>query len=439
MRFSLAAALGLVVTLGVVALPADGRAAQRLGASASLTGPPAVVTTSSGRSVALVGCGVDCGVGGSGALGVRVARAGRPFGPPRAVAASVARPGRVSPSDARVVIGARGRALLLWTSIDESVPSPDSTEEGCCRRLWAAVRDESGHLRPGAQLSAPGGPATTVVGSVRGRRAAVAWRDPVGIRVAVGDSGGQFAGPATLAGEGQVLAVRIARGHPRVVVLESSGAVAELWPTDRGTMRRFLGAFPPRTTVEAVSSAGGYLLLIGRREEGLYPFGLLRLAHCRPGGRLHFANVRIRGLFSARTAAIAADGRALILAGGYASRSEQSPLVVVPVDRRGRPGRVQSVPLSSVWRPGYLTVAASSSGDALLAATSDQVDRRFQSHHRRLFAWRVGLDGRGARRTTIAPYRAYARPTLTPVIDHAGRASLAWDDAYGAVFVAHVP
>jgi hypothetical protein len=319
------------------------------------------------------------------------------------------------------------------------VPAPPSTDEGCCRRLWAAVRDESGRLRPGVQLSAPGGPANWITGTVRGRRAAVAWRDPAGIRVAVGDARGHFAHPATLAGEGQVLAVRIARDGPRVIVLETSGAVAELRPTDRGTTRRFLGAFPPRTSVEVISSsANGYLLLIGRREEGLDPFGVLRLAHRRPGGRLRFANVRIRGVFGSRAAAIAADGRALILAAGYASRSARQPLVVVPVDRRGRPGRVRSVPLASVWQPASLAVAASSSGDALLAAARYQVDKRYRPRLARLFAWRVGLDGRGARRTTIAPYSAYTRPTLTAGIDHAGRASLAWDDRRG-VLLARVP
>jgi hypothetical protein len=432
-------AASLVATFVLVAVRADGSAAQRLGASVSSEGPPAVATSSSGRSVALVGCGRDCGVGAATALGVRIARAGRPFGPLRAVPASVERPGRVLPRDARVVIGARGRALLLWTSVDESVPAPPSTEEGCCRRLWAAVRDESGRLRPGAQLSAPGGPAIWIAGTVRGRRAAVAWRDPAGIRVAVGDARGHFAGPATLAGEGQVLAVRIAHGGPRVIVLESSGTVAELSPTDRGTARRLLGAFPPRTTVEVVSSsANGYLLLVGRREEGIYPFGALRLAHRRPGSRLRFANVRIRGLFGSRTAAIAADGRALILAAGYASRSAQQPLVVVPVDRRGRPGRVRSVPLASVWQPASLSVAASSSGDALLAAATYQVDKRYRPHDPRLFAWRIGLDGREARRTTVARYRATARPTLTAGINHAGRASLAWDGWTG-VLAARVP
>lgn len=433
--FVIAAGL-VVVMLGVAPPSADGRAPQRLGSLASLKGPPAVATSSSGRSVALVGCGVDCGVGGLLGLGVRVAHAGSRFGPLQVVSASVAHPGRALPSDARVAIGARGRALLLWTSVDESQPAPPYADEGCCRRLWAAVRDESGHLRPAAQLSSPGGSATSVVGAVRGRRAAIAWRDPAGIRVALGDARGRFASTATLAREGQALAVRIARGHPRVVVLETSGAVAELRPSNGATTRRFLGAFPPRTTVEAVSSAAGHLLLVGRREEGLYPWGVLRLAHGRPGGRLRFANIRVRGLSGVPAGAVAADGRGLVLAAGRASRSARPPLVIVPVDRKGHPGRVRSVPLASVWQPGYLAVAASSSGDALLAAASYQIDKRFQPHHPRVFAWRVRLDGRGARRTTVAPY-SYPRPTLTPGVDDEGRASLAWGD--GAVFTARVP
>jgi hypothetical protein len=423
----------------VVVVPADARVAQRLGAPAWLQGPPAVATSPSGSSVALVGHGVGVGFPvDTAALAVRVARAGRPFGPPRVVSASRARRGRISPSEARVVIGARGRALLLWTSVDESRPAPPyAREEDCCRRLWAAVRDESGRLRAGTRLSAPGGPATSVVGSVRGHLAAVAWNDPVGIRVALADARGRFAPPATLAGQGQVLGVRIARGQPRVVVLETCGAVAELRATDRGTTRRFLGAFPPRTSVRAVSSATGYLLLVGTREEGLSPFGVLRLAHGRPGRRLRFTNVRVRGLFGAPAAAIATDGRALALAGGSASRSAKQPLVVVPVDRRGRPGRVRSVPRSAGWQPGDLAVAASSSGRALLAAASYQLDKRYRPRRQRVFAWRIGLDGRGARRTTVSRYSAYARPTLTPGIDHAGRASLAWVDR--EVFTARVP
>jgi hypothetical protein len=439
MRSLFSVAASVVVMLVVVAAPAECGAVQRLGAPASLYGPPAVATSSAGRSVALLGCGLDCGVRSAEALGIRVARAGRPFGAPRFVSASATRPGRISPSDAQVVIGARGRAVLLWTSVDESRPAPPySRDEDCCRRLWAAVRDESGRLRAATRLSAPGGPATSVVGAVRGRRAAVAWRDPAGIRVALGDARGHFARPATLAGEGQVLAVRIAPGNPRVVVLEASGAVAELWPTDRGTTRRLLGAFPPRTNVETVSSAAGHLLLIGRREEGLYPFGVLRVAHGRAGRRLRFTNVRVRWLYGLSAAAIAADGRALVLAVGRASRSTHESLVVVPVDRRGRPGRPRPVPRSSGWQPSYLAVAASSSGKALLASASYQLDRRYRPHRQRVFAWRVGLDGRGAHRTTVAPYRAYTRPTLTAGIDHAGRALVAWNDWHG-VLAARVP
>jgi hypothetical protein len=438
MRSLLSVVALLVMTIGVVVMRADGWAAQRLGAPASLDGPPAVATSSSGLSVALVGSGVDYRVGGVAALVVRVARLGRRFGTPRVVAASQSRPGRASPSDARVVIGARGRALLLWTSVDESQPAPPySREEDCCRRLWAAVRDESGRLRPGTQLSAPGGPATSVVGSVRGRRTAVAWRDTAGIRVALSDARGRFARPATVAREGQLLAVRIARGHPRVAVLHASGAVAELRPTVHGTTRRLLGAFPPRTSVQAVSSANGYLLLVGTREEGLQPFGVLRLAHGRPGRRLRFANVRVRGLYGLQAAAMAADGRALVLAGGRASRSTKESLVMVPVGRRGRPGRVRAVPRSADWQPAYLAVAASSSGGALLASASYQLDSRSRPRRQRLFAWRLGLDGRGARRITVARYGAYMRPTLAAGIDHAGRASLAWDDSN--VFVARVP
>ena len=79
-----------------------------------------------------------------------------------------------------------------------------SRADDCCDRLWAAVLDEGGRLRPARRLSASAAQWMPVAlhsfaGAVRGRRAAVAWRDPLGIRVAVADAHGRFGAAVTLA------------------------------------------------------------------------------------------------------------------------------------------------------------------------------------------------------------------------------------------------
>ena len=133
---------GAVAVAGCVARVDGARAAQRLGGFAAAAS--SVATSASGRSVALA-----ARESLPGSLAVRVAGAGGPFGAPRVVPGSISRPGRSGPADAHVVVGSGGRALLLWRASDGSLPAlAYSRDEDCCDRLWAAVLDERGRLRP---------------------------------------------------------------------------------------------------------------------------------------------------------------------------------------------------------------------------------------------------------------------------------------------------
>jgi hypothetical protein len=147
-RFWLLRAAAVGLTAWAATTIDDARATQRLGALASA--PQAVATSPTGHSVALTAADVL-----DRALVVRLARPGRPFGALRLIPASVSRPGRRSPSDPRVAIGAGGRALVLWRSFDQSLPAPPfSRSEDCCDRLSAAVLDEAGRrLGPARRLS----------------------------------------------------------------------------------------------------------------------------------------------------------------------------------------------------------------------------------------------------------------------------------------------
>jgi hypothetical protein len=413
-----AAAVGL--TAWAATTIDDARATQRLGALASA--PQAVATSPAGRSAALTAADVL-----DRTLVVRLARPGRPFGALRLIPASVSRPGRRSPSDPRVVIGAGGRALLLWRSFDQSLPAPPfSRSEDCCDRLSAAVLDEAGGLGPARRLSAPAVQWTSealssIVGAVRGRRAAVAWRDPLGIRVALADRRGSFGDPTTLAGAGEVLAVRLAAEGPRVVAQEG-GTVVELRAAGAGTVRRVLGSFPPRTSVGVAATAAGHMLLVGQREEGPDPYFTLRIAYRRGGGRLRFTNVRVPGgNLQPFAVAISGDGRGLVVTRSAVAGQHRNA-VVVAVDRRGRPAGPREVPRSSGWEWQEFAVAVSSSGQALLAATGS-VTRRLQ----RAFAWRMRLDGHRARRVTLLRDLSGGLPGgLGTGIDHAGRGIVAW-------------
>jgi hypothetical protein len=425
---------GAAAVAGCVARADGARAAQRLGAFEAAAS--SIATSASGRSVALA-----ARESFPYSLAVRVAGASGPFGAARVVPGSISRPRRGGPADAHVVVGAGGRALLLWRASDGSLPAPPySRDVDCCDRLWAAVLDERGRLRPARQLSASAVRWTPValysfVGAVRGRRAAVAWRDPLGIRVAVADARGRFGAPVTLAGdgEGDVLAVRLAAAGPRVVVSAAAGAIVELRRVGAGTARRVLGSFPPGTTVGAAATASGNMLLVGQRAEGLYPYVALRLAHRRGGGRLRFANVRVRsGNLQPYAVAIAGDGRGLVMTGSASPR--RSDAVVVAVDRRGRPTAARALARSSGWDWREFAVAVSSSGRALVAAMG-RIGRRTQ----RVFAWRVGIDGRGARRSTVLREAAggYSGGIGTG-IGASGSGVVAWARSAG-LFAARVP
>jgi hypothetical protein len=432
MRFLAMATAFTGLVLGAWTGGADGaRAAQRIGAGtgAPLTPgePTAVAVSPSGPAVALVGYRHGRVTG----LGIRRARAGHRFGHARLVPASRVRRGNVAPETLRVVIGAGGRALLMWTSNDESGPIPeDTTFERCCRRLWAAVVDESGRIGPAKRLSAPGGSFESV-GSVRGRRAAVAWHDLHGLNVAVADARGRFSNPMRLLTTAdplldiELLAVHLVDGHPRLVAREPSRAIVELRSTALGPVRRELGGFPWATSVGAVSaSANGNLLVVG---ESLTQPMTLRIAHRRPGGQLHVSEVRWTDQFSEDVAAtVTSDGRGIVLA---SARAGACKLVVIAVHADGRVDAPWCGLLSSRWIPGALAAAASSSGEAILGAFAAP-DR--YALHARVFAWRVGLDGRPrTRRTVVRREPRYAQ--LTAGIDAAGRGLLGWD-----VFAARV-
>jgi hypothetical protein len=413
----------------------DAAAAQRIDAGVDVETdgePPAVAVNASGRAVALVGYRRGRVWG----LALRVAHAGHRFGHARLVPASRVRPGRVAPARPRVVVGVDGTTLLMWTMNDESGPRPpDDTFERCCRRLWAAVVDPAGHIGPASQLSAANSGLYEFVGSVRGRRAVVAWHDQVGARVAVADARGRFSSPATLAADPRVglipadfvpLAVHLADGQPRVVMFEPSGAVVELQPTPQGPVRRQLGALPRWVSILAVSStADGHLLVVAEALGASAYGGQMWIGHRRPGRPLRFTQMTLAGTnLTDPAAAIVGDGRGLVVAEGA---SAVCPLAVLPVQSDGTVGSPHCLPLAVDWKPWGLAAAASSSGQALVGAVA-ATPGLAQMH---VFAWRIGLNGGDPRRRAVRATTPSLRPSAG--IDTAGTALLAWD-----VFAARV-
>lgn len=413
----------------------DAAAAQRIDAGVDVETdgePPAVAMNASGHAVALVGYRR----GRVSGLALRVARAGHRFGRARFVPASRVRPGRVAPARPRAVVGVDGTTLLMWTANDESGPPPaDDTFERCCRRLWAAVVDPAGHIGPAKQLSAANSGLYEFVGSVRGRRAVVAWHDQLGVRVAVADARGRFASPATLAVDPRAgpipadfvsLAVHLADGQPRVVMFEPSGAVVELRPTPQGPVRRQLGSLPRWVSVLAVSStADGHLLLVAEPLGASAYGGQMWIAHRRPGRPLRFSRRTLAGTnLTDPTAAIVGDGRGLVVAEGASGACR---LAVLPVQSDGTVGSTHCLALAVDWKPLGLAAAASSSGQALVGALA-AAPGLAQQH---VFAWRVGLDGGDPRRRAVRATTPSLRASAG--IDAAGNALLVWD-----VFAARV-
>ena len=254
--------------------------------------------------------------------------------------------------------------------------------------------------------------------------------------MAVADARGRFGAPVTLAGddEGDVLAVRLAAAGPRVVVSAAAGAIVELRRAGAGTARRVLGSFPPRTTVGAAATASGNMLLVGQRaNEGLYPYVVLRLAHRRAGGRLRFANVRVpSGNLPPYAVAIAGDGRGLVVTAAASPRRRDA--VVVAVERRGRPAPPRALARSSGWDWSELAVAVSS-----WVARSSRPRAASGARTQRVFAWRVGIDGRGARRSTVLrePAAGYSGG-IGAGIGASGSGVVAWARSDG-LFAVRVP
>jgi hypothetical protein len=227
-----------------------------------------------------------------------------------------------------------------------------------------------------------------------------------------------------------LLAVHLVDGQPRLAVREPSGALVELRSTALGPARRVLGELPSGIFVNAVSSsANGNLLVVGETFLAPHSGRLLWIAHGRPGRQLHVSEVLIRGDDrDYPAAAVTTDGRGLILTGGASTGSPFCPLAVLAVQRDGRVGAPRCIPLSFEWVPQALAAAATSSGKAILGAVAVP-GLRAQT---RVFAWSVGLDGRHARRRTVARGAIFSR--VAAGIDAVGRGLLAWD-----VFAARVP
>lgn len=151
--------------------------------------------------------------------GVRaaVAQPGHGFGPPRLLrheASSVSTP--------RVVVNARGAALIVWNYLDETYKADDELrDEDCCFGARAVVLHRDGHLGRIKTLTRRGIPVDVGGLAIDSHgHYGVVWRAPT----ARGGARGRFSGHGGLGevrridSEGMPLALAFVHGRPRVLI-----------------------------------------------------------------------------------------------------------------------------------------------------------------------------------------------------------------------------
>jgi hypothetical protein len=346
--------------------------------------PPAIATGPDGRSVALMYQG--------GSVAVRRARPGHRFGAARRL------PLGTSASSATVAAG-NAFAALAWTHFDATfIPVPYDRDAPCCRRVRAALITRSGRVMHPRTLSAPRANVYTIFAAARGRRAAIAWTDSLGVRTGTGIRGRGFRRPVTISSRAQeLIGVAVPRATPHVFYVAGVRKlrVVEAWRSGGHTRRRTLGPFPGgRLDFRAAVAPAGQLLIARDTFNRSRGRRLLILSR-RPGGRLRTMSVPLRGRgFSAIALALAPSGIGFVVTSASTRR-----MTLRSVDRSGHVGHAR------VLRTGRTTVEAAvaidRSGAGVLAARLyGGTSRRRRD---RVAAWRLGSGGRVGPRHTLNP------------------------------------
>jgi hypothetical protein len=403
-------AVGALALAGsAIARPADSPSGtQRLGEPPQATDyttqlDPAIATGPDGRAIALVTR--------DGHAIVRRARPGRRFGAPRRLPLG-------SKANTLAAAAGAGFAALAWTHFDATYfPLPYSRDVPCCARLRAALIDRPGRVTHPRTLSAPGSNVESMLLSVRGRRAAIAWRDARGVRTSIATRGRGFSRPVTVTpSEGSLLGVALPRSTPHVFLVlgyRAPWTVVETWRHRGRTRRRTLGRFGGRvTTVEfqAVVAPSGRMLLAGdlfRRKPRLRR---LDVATRRPGGRLRATRLRVPLTRSgtATAIALAPSGRGLVATADGARR-----LALRPVDRGGHVGPARYVTTRSPLAASAMAIDSSGAG----VLTVHTVGGTSAHRHDRLLAWALSPGTRPGPRRTLPPGTTPWWSGLTVTVD----------------------
>jgi hypothetical protein len=385
----------LILAGPAVASPAGGpRGTQRLGEAPAASDygvqlTPAIATGPDGRAVALLTQ--------DGHAIVRRAKPGRRFGAARRLPLG-------SNASALATAAGRGFAALAWTHFDATYfPLPYSRDVPCCARVRATLVDRSGRVTHPRTLSAPGSNVGTMLLSVRGRRAAIAWQDGRGVRTSVATRGRGFSRSVTVTSlsEGSLLGVALPRSTPHVFLMlgyQAPWTVVEAWRHHGRTHRRTLGRFGGRVTVDfqaAVTPSGRMLLAadLFRLEPRLRRFDV---ATRRPGGRLRATRLRVPLTRSSTATAIALapSGRGLV-----ATADGPRRLALRSVYPGGGVGRARYVTTRSPL--GASAVAIDSSGAGVL--TVHTVGGTSAHRRDRLLAWPLSRGSRAGRQRALTP------------------------------------
>ena len=386
----------LALAGSAIARPAGSpRGTQRLGEPPPATDyfttqlNPAIATGPDGRAIALVTQ--------DGHAIVRRARPGHRFGPARRLPLG-------SKANTLAAAAGAGFAALAWTHFDATYfPLPYSRDEPCCARLRAALLDRSGRASHPRTLSAPGTNVASMLLSVRGRRAAIAWRDARGVRTSIATRGRGFSRPVTVtASEGSLLGVALPRSTPHVFLAVGYGApftVVEAWRHRGRGHRRTLGRFggPVTGGLQAVVAPSGRMLLAGDLFRLKPRLRRLDVATRRPGGRLRATRLRapVTKSSTATAIALAPSGRGLWRSPGISEKLSPARYVTT------------RSPL------GASAMAIDSSGAGLL--TVHTVGGTSAHRRDRLLAWALSPGSRpGPRRTlSLATDPLWSGPTVT--------------------------